>query len=167
MIGQEFGEWTVIGNETVKKGWNRYIHCQCSCGHEQLIEIRVLKRGKSKRCFSCGHLVQRDKITRHGEASRKTQSRLYNVWRNMLSRVRNENRKDYSSYGGRGIEVTSEWVRYEIFRDWAMENGYKEDLQIDRINNDGGYSPDNCRFVTHKENMGNTRRTLKNAKRYN
>lgn len=85
--------------------------------------------------------------------------RLYGVWASMKSRCNNPNREKWPRYGGRGIYVCPEWDNdVEAFADWALSNGYEPGLQLDRIDNDGPYSPENCRWVTAKENCRNTRR---------
>lgn len=84
---------------------------------------------------------------------------LYNLWTTMKSRCENPNRHKYGSYGGRGIIVCSEWHDAGKFAEWAFTNGYKEGLQIDRIDNDGNYEPANCRWVTPKINSRNRRNT--------
>lgn len=83
---------------------------------------------------------------------------LFNVWQTMKSRCENPNRSNYDRYGGRGIEVCDEWHIAENFIKWAIENGYHPGLQLDRINNNGNYHPDNCRWITPKQNSRNTRR---------
>ena len=93
---------------------------------------------------------------KHGAYMRN--KRLYNVWISMIRRCEDENRDSYPRYGGRGITVCSEWHDPNIFMDWAELNGYGDGLQLDRIDNSGPYSPDNCRWVTTKENCRNTRR---------
>lgn len=84
---------------------------------------------------------------------------LYTVWRRMRDRCRNPNDADYPGWGGRGIKVTPEWDRFETFRDWALANGWRPGLWIDRVDNDGDYEPGNCRFATPKENNNHTRRS--------
>lgn len=84
--------------------------------------------------------------------------RLFNVWQTMKSRCENPNRSNYDRYGGRGIEVCDEWHSAENFVKWAIESGYQRGLQLDRIDNNGNYCPDNCRWVTPKQNSRNTRR---------
>ena len=88
---------------------------------------------------------------------------LYVVWANMLKRVGLKYKatpKEIKDYASRGISVCDQWREFGPFRDWALDNGYKRGLFIDRIDNDSGYSPDNCRFVTRKENNRNTRATI-------
>lgn len=77
----------------------------------------------------------------------------------MRERCSNPNRKEWHNYGGRGISVCGEWEDFVVFRDWAQENGYADDLDLDRIDNDGDYEPENCRWVTRSENLRNTRRS--------
>ena len=82
-------------------------------------------------------------------------TKLYNVWKEMRQRCNNPKHNHYKRYGGRGITVCKEWDDPEAFYNWAVNNGYKEGLTLDRINNDKGYSPDNCRWVTVKEQCKN------------
>ena len=103
---------------------------------------------------------------KHGDADTK----LYKTWCNMKSRCNNKNNKDYHRYGGRNITVCKDWGSYEKFKEWAMNNGYKEGLTIDRIDNNGDYSPINCQWTTMKEQSINKENTLiinfKGEKRY-
>ena len=119
-------------------------------------ETEVERRlGNGKICKSCGC----DKNYKHGES----ETRLYEIWHHMKQRCYNPKSTGYKNYGGRGITVCTEWLGKENgfinFRDWAIQNGYKEELQIDRIDNNGNYSSDNCRWVTHQENSQNKRTT--------
>lgn len=110
-----------------------------------------LSYNNGKRNQSCGC----NKNIKHGDSYTK----LYNLWGDMKQRILNPNNKGYKNYGGRGITICPEWVNdYMKFGDWALSNGYKEGLQINRINNDGNYEPNNCNFVTRTENMRNTRK---------
>ena len=91
----------------------------------------------------------------------KKGTKIYNTWRGMRDRTRRKSHKQYKDYGGRGIKVCEEWQSASNFVLWALRNGYEKGLQIDRINNDGDYCPENCRFVTPKENSRNRRNTKK------
>lgn len=95
---------------------------------------------------------------RHGAYHRNP--RLYNVWRTMIHRCHNPTHPKFRIYGARGIAVSSEWHDPNAFMDWAEGAGYRPGLQIDRIDNSGGYTPSNCRWTTAKENARNTRRNL-------
>lgn len=90
----------------------------------------------------------------HGESY----TRLYAIWDNMKARCYNKNSSDYPRYGGRGVFVCDEWIQsYKAFSDWAKENGYAENLTLDRIENNKGYCPSNCRWVDRKVQANNTR----------
>lgn len=91
--------------------------------------------------------------TKHGGCG----TRLYSIWKDMRRRCNNENRKQYCDYGGRGITVCEEWNDFEAFRNWALRNGYTDQLTIDRKDNDGNYEPSNCRWVTPSVQNLNTR----------
>lgn len=90
---------------------------------------------------------------KHG--GRKT--RLYNIWTLMKQRILNPKNQAYKNYGGRGITVCDEWLEFIPFRDWSLSHGYKETLEINRINNNGNYEPNNCRCIPKIENLRNTR----------
>lgn len=89
----------------------------------------------------------------------RNNSALFNVWQTMIGRCENPNRSKYKDYGGRGIKVCDEWRTAKNFVIWALNNGYHPGLQIDRIDNNGNYCPENCRFVTPKKNSRNRRNT--------
>jgi hypothetical protein len=97
---------------------------------------------------------------KHGDA-RYHRAKLYYVWQGMLARCERPTASDYCRYGGRGISVCAEWHEYIPFKSWALSHGYCNGLQIDRRDNDGDYTPENCKLSTHKENSDNTRRSIR------
>lgn len=108
-----------------------------------------------------------ESITRsekHGDAKyiNSKRARLYRIWDTMKQRCLNKNRLSFHYYGGRGIKVCKEWLEYKNFKIWALNNGYKDSLEIDRINIDGNYDPNNCRWTTRKVQNRNTRRIQSN-----
>lgn len=120
----------------------------CSCGKEfKAIQANVENLSKK----SCG--CKRYKTT-HG----LSRTRIYHIWHGMIQRTSNKNNHRYSSYGERGIVVCEEWNTFEVFSEWSFSNGYKEDLSIDRINNDGNYEPSNCRWVDRNIQARNTKK---------
>jgi len=149
LVGDKYGRLTVIEYAgKAKDGHMTIWKCKCDCGKETIVIGRNLKNGTSKSC-GCTNI-------KHGYHG----TRLYNVWKHMRQRCFNQNDKNYSDYGGRGITVCQEWQDEFIdFHDWAINNGYKDTLSIDRTNNDGNYEPNNCRWVTQKQQCNNKRNT--------
>lgn len=152
LTGQRFGRLVVLERaENNRYGKTRW-KCRCDCGNERVIEGNSLRMGTTKSC-GCLHIEGlRTFKTTHG----KEKSRLYSVWKGIKSRCVNPNHHAYKRYGGRGITICKEWRHnFQAFYDWAMANGYDENAPkgqctIDRIDNDKGYSPDNCRWVDMK-----------------
>ena len=136
---------------TQKKRYGIY-ECPVCAIHFKTITADV-KNGKSTKCLSCA----RKNLTFSKHNDSKT--RLYGIWCSMIGRVENKNSLDYKNYGERGITICKEWRSdYLSFKKWALENGYSNTLKIDRIENNSGYSPDNCRWVTQTIQSRNTRR---------
>ena len=152
--GDVIGELTVLSMGDDPK-FKKAIKFKCSCGKTVTYTPSQLKNIRS-----CGHLSvegnNRFKLT-HGE----THTRLYNIWDTMRARCYRPSYKNYDIYGGRGITVCEEWNNsYESFRDWAMNNDYKDDLTIERIDVNGNYEPSNCKWITWKEQARNKRNTI-------
>ena len=136
--------------------------CQCDCGKTKEYSVSRLKKGDVVSCGCKQAEWSPPPPTTHG----LSKTRLYRIWVSMKQRCTNRNEPHYSRYGGRGITLCKEWYKFMPFHDWAMANGYDEsapsrECTIDRIDNDKGYSPDNCRWVTSKQNTNNRAVTIK------
>ena len=139
----------VIVSEMEKRGHRRQFLCICDCENSCEVALLHLRNGHTK---SCGCL-NTARITKHG----LRKSPLYGVWWLMKRRCYDSRAKDYSDYGGRGITVCDEWFKIIPFYEWSIANGYKKGLTLDRIDNDKGYSPHNCRWATAIQQHNNTR----------
>lgn len=160
LTGKKFGRLTVIGVSRKVESGNReryYWRCKCDCGNEKEVRTDCLTSGLVK---SCGCLKKdQDKINLTKYHKHKlSHTKLWDTYYGMKSRCYDKTDKRYSDYGGRGIEICPEWLEnFENFVSWSLENGFDDNLQIDRIDNDSGYSPQNCRWVSIKENCRNRR----------
>lgn len=147
-IGNRYGMLVVIGrvpNKTTKARWL----CQCDCGNKTEADGDALRISHKTSC-GCNHFRSGSENGNFKGGHYK--DRLYHVWTSMKQRCGNPKKAKYKYYGGRGISVCSEWNEYEVFRSWAYANGYDEngkygETTLDRINPDGNYCPENCRFV--------------------
>ena len=146
--------------------------CKCDCGNEKITRQQDLRSGHTTSC-GCYHKEMVGRLNRKHNLSHK--SHLYNVWKSMKDRCYREKCKSYPNYGGRGITVCDEWKQdYKSFYDWSMANGYREEqtiggvniLSIDRIDNDGNYGPDNCRWVTSDVQAMNRRTAIPKEQKY-
>ena len=159
--GEKFNRLTVIAFHHIKtyiklngnNDYRDYYLCKCDCGTLTIVDKNSLKTGNTK---SCGCLDNQIK-TKHGLFG----TRIYNIWSRMKQRCNNKKNQQYKNYGGRGIKYCQEWNNFEKFYEWSKNNGYAENLTIDRIDVNGNYEPTNCRFITIKEQNRNKRNNVK------
>lgn len=155
LSGNRFGYLTAVRLSENRIRNHRLWVCECDCGN--VVEVRVadLVNGNTKSCGCYQKEMARYAKTKHGYHN----ERLYSIWCNMKTRCLNPNTKSYKNYGNRGITVCAAWLEnYIAFRSWALENGYSDDLTIERIDVNKGYTPDNCAFISKSEQPRNTRR---------
>lgn len=159
MIGKRYGKLVVLNFDHygyTKRGYKKsYVKCRCDCGNEKVILAYSLTRGLTISC-GCAHTdIARKNFTTHG----KSNTRIYHIYKDMLRRCNDASRKGFERYGGRGIKVCPEWDckdGFDAFYKWSMKNGYADNLSIDRMDNDKGYSPDNCRWTTSEIQANNS-----------
>lgn len=138
-----------VCEDTLSDGRKRSTY-KCECGHEFSVNSGYsLPVFLFSGCQNCRHRAIKNK-------------RLHRIWSGMIQRCINENEPGYKNYGGRGIQICDDWFDYRLFEIWAFEHGYADDLTIERVDVNGNYCPDNCKWITMEEQQRNTRMTYNN-----
>lgn len=158
LTGMTFGRLTVVARSGKNKHGDSIWKCKCECGKTLSVAGGHLSSGHTRSCGCLAHDVHVKQLQSHGITT-GGKPRTFVVWNGMKARCLNPNSTSYKNYGARGIGICDEWMTFENFHKWAMANGYSDGLQIDRIDNDGDYRPENCRWVSRSENQRNTSRT--------
>ena len=150
LINQKFGKLTVVKYVYTDRHNRAIWLCKCDCGSMVEVSSNSLQRSNTKSCGCLKGINQR--------GYKYNYPRLYNIWQQMKARCYNKNNPDYKNYGARGITICGEWLsNFQAFYEWSIDNGYKKNLTIDRIDVNGNYEPNNCHWATTKQQNRNTR----------
>lgn len=156
-IGTEYN-WLVTTGLPISDGHSRHVPVRCRCGVEKMVEVCGLVCGDIRSCGCYSHKFDRP----HGWSN----TRLYKTWENMIQRCTNTRASGYKNYGGRGIKVCRAWRLFSVFAEWALANGYKDELTIDRKKTNLNYTPSNCRFTIRRSQAQSHRKRTNSETEY-
>lgn len=159
LVGERYGKLIVVSlidDVASAKVPTRWL-CKCDCGNEVVVRGYNLRSGGTKSCGCAQREIAAARCRTHGDAG----SRLYIIWQHMKWRCEKETDLAFKYYGGRGVSICEDWRSYEKFKDWANSSGYQETLTLDRIDVNGNYEPDNCRWITLREQQRNKRNNVR------
>lgn len=153
ITGERFNNLTALNFEYRDSKHHHYWKFCCDCGNEVVARKSAVTSGNTKQCKKCSEKEKQKRGITHGFCG----TRLYREWAGIIQRCENKSSTSYNRYGAIGITVCEEWHKFEPFAEWALENGYSDELSIDRINVNGNYEPSNCRWVGDLEQANNKR----------
>lgn len=155
-IEERYGRLAVIREVEERKWGRRQYLCRCDCGKEKIVKGANLNNGHTRSCGCLSREVSSRLMKTHGQ--KKT--RLYRIWAGMKTRCLNQEVAVYPRYGGKGVTLCDEWMSFEGFQKWANASGYKKDLTIERMDNDGNYEPGNCTWISMGRQSWNRSNTI-------
>lgn len=158
LTGQRFGRLVArerIEGSDYKKDPSKW-RCECDCGNITYVIAGDLKMGKTQSCGCYKKYKDTKPIRKHGH----NRTRLHRIWCGMKTRCNNPHSKDYKDYGERGIRICDDWNEFLPFKHWAIINGYQDDLTIERLDVNKGYSSENCTWIPNSQQSLNTRQII-------